>query len=116
MDVDRWRRIKEVFAIVSQREESERPSFLEQTCGGDENLRAEVESLLVYEKGSDDLIELPALRVAADLLAEEESSLDHPPDAHPWDALIGRPFPITAFLREREPVEWVSFTKPKMST
>ena len=73
MEPERWQQIKEVLIGLSQREESDRHVFLEQACAGDENLRDEVESLLAYEKESEDLIELPPRRMVADLLTQYES-------------------------------------------
>ncbi len=42
----RWQRIKEIFAQAAARPAGEREAFLAKACGGDETLRAEVESLL----------------------------------------------------------------------
>ena len=42
----RWSRIKEVFSAALDTPESERPRLLESACGGDADLRAEVERLL----------------------------------------------------------------------
>ena len=46
--------------------------FLEQACGGDEELRREVESLLKFEKPGDRFIEQPALEVAAKMIAHDK--------------------------------------------
>jgi serine/threonine protein kinase len=43
---ERWARIKEVFAAALETPQPERPRFLESACGGDADLRAEVERLL----------------------------------------------------------------------
>ena len=42
----RWSQIKELFSAALETPESERPRFLESACGGDADLRAEVERLL----------------------------------------------------------------------
>ena len=42
----RWSQIKELFSAALELSESERPRFLESACGGDADLRAEVERLL----------------------------------------------------------------------
>ena len=47
----RWSQIKEIFRVALETPESERPRFLESACGGDADLRAEVERLLA---GNDD--------------------------------------------------------------
>jgi len=46
MTPQRWARIKEVFSAALETPASERPGFLESACGGDSDLRAEVERLL----------------------------------------------------------------------
>ncbi len=53
-------RIKEIFSEALELSESERPQFLEKSCGDDENLRSEVESLLESFKKSENFIEKPA--------------------------------------------------------
>ena len=45
--------------------------FVAEACGQDDELRAEVESLLAYKVQSADFIESPALEVAAKSLAED---------------------------------------------
>jgi serine/threonine protein kinase/formylglycine-generating enzyme required for sulfatase activity/dienelactone hydrolase len=47
MTPQRWSRIREVFGAALEIPESERRQFLESACGGDTDLRAEVERLLV---------------------------------------------------------------------
>ena len=42
----RWSRIKEVFGVALEMPKPERPAFLDSACGGDAELRAEVERLL----------------------------------------------------------------------
>ena len=46
MTPQRWSRIKEVFGAALEKPEPERPAFLDSACGGDAELRAEVERLL----------------------------------------------------------------------
>ena len=47
---ERWERINELFGFALEREPAQRSAYLREACGGDETLRAEVESLLgVYE-------------------------------------------------------------------
>src|SRR5208337_2380254 len=56
-----------------EREPSERSAFLREACGGDEDLRREVESLLAYEGKKASFMESPALGVAAKQLARGEA-------------------------------------------
>lgn len=53
-------RIKEIFTEALEISESERPQFLEKSCGDDKTLRAEVESLLKSFNDSENFIEIPA--------------------------------------------------------
>jgi Tol biopolymer transport system component len=68
MNPDRWQRIEELYHAALEREESQRPAFLEQACGGDEALRREVESLLSFHQQTRSFIEAPALDEAARML------------------------------------------------
>ena len=63
MTPSRWARIKEVFSAALEMPEAERGAYLETACGGDEELRREVERMLVDSAGES----LPD--PAADLLA-----------------------------------------------
>jgi serine/threonine protein kinase len=56
----------------------ERSQFLERRCAGDKHLRAEVESLLAFEKDAHSFMEAPALQVAAEALAREDSPAQAP--------------------------------------
>jgi serine/threonine protein kinase len=46
MSAERWSRVKALFDSALSRQPAERASFLEEACGGDTELRGEVESLL----------------------------------------------------------------------
>lgn len=72
---DRAQRIAEIVEEALDREPAEWPSFFEESCGDDEMLRAEVESLLGYQKEATDFIEVPAYQGSAELLAEESGAL-----------------------------------------
>jgi serine/threonine-protein kinase len=72
---ERAQRVAEIVEAALERESSEWPSFFQESCGEDELLRAEVESLLAYQKEATDFIEAPAYQSSADLLAEESGTL-----------------------------------------
>ena len=72
---ERAQRVAEIVEAALDREPSEWPSFLEESCGDDKLLRAEVESLLGYQKEATNFIEAPAYQSSADLLAEESGAL-----------------------------------------
>jgi serine/threonine protein kinase/Tol biopolymer transport system component len=57
MTPERWNEIERVYHAVLQRPASERPAYLADACAGDEALRAEVESLLRYERDATRFIE-----------------------------------------------------------
>ncbi|MEP6819910.1 MAG: protein kinase [bacterium] len=44
-----WQEIDRIFAAALEREPAERPAFLDEACGGDEQLRKEVESLIAHD-------------------------------------------------------------------
>ena len=58
---ERWQEIERLYHLALEDEESRRAEFLEQSCGGDEALRREVESLLAYEKPTETFMEAPSL-------------------------------------------------------
>src|SRR5207248_9655306 len=60
MKPERWGRIESVFHKVLEAEESRRAAVLEEYCAGDEDLRREVESLLVHHTEAGSFIETPA--------------------------------------------------------
>src|SRR5262245_40256803 len=49
MTPERWRQVEEIFQAAIELDGAERDSFLTVACGGDAELRREVESLLSYE-------------------------------------------------------------------
>ena len=72
MTPDRWRRAQEVFHAATEREPEHRAAFLDEECGGDPELRSEVESLLAsYSAAPSEFLESPAIEAVPAL----------PPDA-----------------------------------
>jgi eukaryotic-like serine/threonine-protein kinase len=63
------RLVTEALELADER----RAEFLEQRCAGDEGLRAEVESLLAFEKDANSFMEASAFQVAAQVLAIKDS-------------------------------------------
>jgi serine/threonine-protein kinase len=66
-----WRRIEELYHAVLDQPAGEQQRFLDRACGGDRELRAEVESLLSFTETATGFIEEPALNLAARLMASE---------------------------------------------
>jgi serine/threonine protein kinase len=76
MDVERYRRIDEIFQAALELDPRERPSYLSQACGGDESLLKEVEYLLASEGQPWELIGTPAFEMVAPLLARDQPELN----------------------------------------
>ena len=74
MKAERWQQVEQLYHATLEKEVDARPAFLARACGGDEELRREVESLLSYEDHAKSFIEAPALEVAAKLMAEDQSA------------------------------------------
>ena len=62
-------------------EEKDRADFLERHCGGDQNLRAEVKSLLGFEKAARSFLESPAIELAGAALAGAHDTFEFPKNA-----------------------------------
>ena len=75
MTPERWHKVNELFTVVSELDPDQRAAFLDQSCADDQGLRAEVESLLASDRRGWNLIERPAVEVAAPLLANERPQL-----------------------------------------
>jgi serine/threonine protein kinase len=73
MKPERWRHIESLFHAARDRAAAERASFLTENCGGDDELRHEVESLLAeHERGSHSMES-----AASDLAVEWSQSTPH---------------------------------------
>ncbi len=70
---DQWQRIEKLFQSALELEPAQRAAFLAEACGGDEVLRHEVESLLVYQAAAGGLIQ-GAVHEAAGLLPNDEKA------------------------------------------
>ena len=73
MDSDRYLKICDVFAEARELNHAARESFLAAECGADADLRTEVESMLAADEKSGDFIEDSALKLAAEIMANEET-------------------------------------------
>ena len=70
MKPQRWKEIDGIFAAALERDSAERSAFLTRACGGDAELRAEVESLLSAHQAVGSFIDGSASDVAASLLGK----------------------------------------------
>src|SRR5438552_3681325 len=73
--MDRHQQVEELFHAALERASGERATFLAQECGSDLSLLAEVSSLIAEHEQPGDLINAPALKVAAELWATPEPGL-----------------------------------------
>ena len=62
--MDRWTTVKRIHQSALDRDPSERAAFVNDSCGGDETLRREVESLLTYATEAESFLERPAVDIA----------------------------------------------------
>lgn len=63
-------KIEEIYHAALEKSPAEREAFLAQICGGDEDLRREVESLLEFDEQAADFIETPPEDIAAALFSK----------------------------------------------
>jgi len=71
MQPDRWRHLEELYHAAMERQQGQRAAFLESSCDGDQDLRAEVESLISYAQQTGRIIDQPAMEVVAAAMAED---------------------------------------------
>ena len=76
IDIDRYRRIDEIFQVALELELRERASYISQACSGDEALLKEVEYLLASDGQQWELIGTPAFEMVAPLLAKDQPKLE----------------------------------------
>ncbi|HSK62970.1 MAG TPA: protein kinase [Pyrinomonadaceae bacterium] len=68
MKPDRWRKIDEIFEAALERTPKDRAAFLDQACGGDPELRREVEKMLAFDQQAEDFIQTDVLNAAAKVI------------------------------------------------
>jgi serine/threonine-protein kinase len=73
MTPDLWQRVERLYHLALEQPAEWRAGFLEHACGGDEALRAELESLLSASEGDEGYLETPALAVAAQAQARYDA-------------------------------------------
>jgi serine/threonine protein kinase/tetratricopeptide (TPR) repeat protein len=73
MTPERYRRIGDLYHAAMELEPRRRDAFLDEASAGDEALRQEVASLIASAERAGSFIESPAIKLAAALLADEQS-------------------------------------------
>lgn len=71
MNAERWRAIKDIFHAALEHADEERPSFLDQACSGDDELRSSVEQMLAADARENLVIDKPAVEAVAQLFDHE---------------------------------------------
>ena len=61
LPTDGWPRVKDVFAGARELPANGQPAYLAEACGGNDALRAEVESLLLWDQSAKTFLESPAV-------------------------------------------------------
>jgi len=74
VEAEHWQRIEQIYNEAIACEVAQRSAVLDRTCGNDESLRREVESLLKYSQRAEPALEKPALEILAAELASDLSS------------------------------------------
>ena len=75
MDAERARRLEQLYHSALEHPKAERAAFLQGVCGADRELRQDLESLLAYDQEAESFIEVPALEMAARLMAVQQDQL-----------------------------------------
>jgi len=66
-----WENLKEIFHAALALHPGERPSYLQQACNGDAELRKAVESLLKSHEETNHFVDTPAYQAAAEMLVDD---------------------------------------------
>lgn len=74
MTPERYQQVGKLCLDALQLEPDRRATFLDQACADHPSLRRQVESLLAYQQQAENFIELPALEVAAKIIAGQQTS------------------------------------------
>ena len=74
MKPERNRQIDAVFQVALDRSPTERAAYLDEACAGDPELRREVEALLSSDEQGGGFIELPAIEIAPEIVADDQST------------------------------------------
>jgi serine/threonine-protein kinase len=73
MEAERWQKINDLFLSALEKKPEERTTFINTACGDDDDLRAEVESLLAAHDNAPTFIDEPVVEAATQLLGKEHA-------------------------------------------
>ena len=87
MEDERWTVVDRLLGAALEQKPHERAAFLRRECGDDEELRREVESLLVHERGLGDFLEHPALELVGTVAPSARPPLSKNQELGPYRIL-----------------------------
>ena len=73
---EKWKKVREIFDAALRVEAEERREFVISACGGDRQLRAEVESLLSSLDSAESFMESPAVATVAEAFSGNDKKLE----------------------------------------
>ena len=74
METERWEKVIDLFQSALERSPGERAAFLDECCHDDQEMRHEVESLLISHERAEDFIEIPAFQAAPEFVPNDNMS------------------------------------------
>ncbi|MDQ6785485.1 MAG: tetratricopeptide repeat protein [Acidobacteriota bacterium] len=75
MKQQKWHKIEEAVASTSEMPVSKREAWIIEFCGGDEELKTEIESLLAFESVADNFLEKSVSPYTAQIFSEDEINI-----------------------------------------
>src|SRR3954471_14304091 len=96
---ERWREVEAVFLEARDQVPGERSAFLDRSCGSDEALRREVESLLAADVGATGFLERPS-RLVSHLPEFETTLRARLADRYVLERELGRGGMATVYLAD----------------
>jgi len=73
---EKWQKVREIFDSALRHKSDERRRFVNEVCGDDKTLLAEVESLLSSHDSAESFMETPAIAKVADVIEVESKTLE----------------------------------------
>jgi eukaryotic-like serine/threonine-protein kinase len=113
---ERWAQIRQIFDGALERQQQDRAAFLRAVCGGDEQLRREVESLVASHEESQDFMSTPAADLNMLALDVSSASVPRVPRVGPYqlEKRIGRGGMGSVWLASRADQEYHKKVAVKM--
>src|SRR6185503_15384461 len=71
MNPERWQQASRILEMVLERDPEQRAAYLDEVCANDDELRREVESLLLASAKAGSLLDSPAMAIAAPLFVDD---------------------------------------------